>query len=247
MTRERVFNNVVAICDGSDDILKNEAVIFSGHYDHIGESGGSVNPGADDDASGCAALLSIAKAFQSLSQKPLRSVLFLWVSGEELGLFGSKSYVQNPVIPLKNTLADFNMDMIGREKSAADSTDETPMSGPNSVFVITGNQSKELLRIAREIDEKSPLDFDYSLSGRNHPLQLFRRSDHFNFVKNDIPVLFFTTGLHSDYHSPADVLEKLDFRKMELVTRTMYEIGYTVANKRQRLKVDNPYSSWGKK
>ena len=247
MTREKVLHNVVALCEGRDNTLKNEFIVYSGHYDHIGEQGGSVNPGADDDASGCAALLSIAEAFQNLDQKPLRSVLFLWASGEEIGLYGSKSYVKNPVVPLKNTVANLNMDMIGREKSAADSTDDTPMTGPETVFVITGNQSRELISIADEIDKKSRLDFDYSLSGRNHPLQLFRRSDHFNFVKNDIPVLFFTTGLHSDYHSAGDVIEKLNFRKMELITKTMYEIGFTIANKKQRLTVDNPYSTWEKK
>lgn len=247
MTRGKLFKNVAAYCEGRDNDLKDEYIVFSAHYDHIGEQGGSVNAGADDDASGCAALLSIGEAFQSLDQKPLRSVLFLWVSGEELGLFGSKSYVSNPLVPLKNTVANLNMDMIGRVKSEADSTGETPMSGPETVFVITDNQSKELTGIADEIDKKSNLDFDYALSGRTHPLQLFRRSDHFNFVKNDIPVLFFTTGLHSDYHSPRDVTEKLDFTKMELVTRTMYEIGLNVANKKQRLKIDNPYSTWQKR
>ncbi|MCX6325958.1 MAG: M28 family peptidase [Bacteroidia bacterium] len=246
LTEEKVLNNVAGYIEGSDPALKNEVVVFSGHYDHIGASESKVNTGADDDASGCAALLSMAEAFQSLEKKPLRSILFLWVSGEEIGLYGSKSYVDNPLFPLENTVADLNMDMIGRVKGVADSTDENPMTDPNSVFVITDNQSKELVAIANDIAKKSPLDFDYSLSGRNHPLQLFARSDHYNFVKKDIPVLFFTTGLHTDYHTPGDVVEKIDFKKMELVTRTMYEIGLTVANRKTRLIVDNPFSSWGK-
>jgi hypothetical protein len=120
------------------------------------------------------------------------------------------------------------------------------MSGPNSVFIITDDQSKELRSIADAIDKKSTLDFDYSLSGRNHPLQLFSRSDHYNFVMKDIPVICFTTGIHTDYHTPGDSIGKIDFKKMELITRTMYEIGLTVANKKTRLVVDNPYSSWGK-
>ena len=243
---EKILNNVAGYIEGSDPVRKNEVVVFSGHYDHIGTSGNKVNPGADDDASGCAALLSMAKAFQSLHKKPLRSILFLWVSGEEIGLFGSKSYIDNPLFPLDKTVADLNMDMIGRVKGVADTTADHPMTGPNSVFVITDNQSKELIEIANEIDKKSPLDFDYSLSGRNHPLQLFARSDHYNFVKKDIPVLFFSTGLHTDYHTPGDVIEKIDFKKMELVTRTMFDIGLAVANKKTRLVVDNPYSSWGK-
>jgi hypothetical protein len=243
---EKTLNNVAGYIEGRDPVLKNETVVFSAHYDHIGTSGNSVNPGADDDASGCAALLSMAKAYQSLDKKPLRSILFLWVSGEEVGLFGSQTYVNNPLFPLDKTIVDLNMDMIGRVKSEADTSASHPMTGPNSVFVITDNQSKELLQIANDIDKKTPLDFDYSLSGRNHPLMLFSRSDHYNFVKKDIPILFFSTGLHTDYHTSRDIIEKIDFRKMELITRTMYDIGLTVANKKTRIVVDNPYSSWGK-
>ena len=246
LTEEKVLNNVAGYIEGSDPVLEHETVVFSSHYDHIGTNGNKVNTGADDDASGCAALLSIAEAFQSLENKPLRTVLFLWVSGEEIGLFGSKSYVENPLFPLDKTIADLNMDMIGREKGVADSTDDTPMTGPNSVFVISDSQSKDLVEIADETDRQSILNFDYSLSGRNHPLQLFSRSDHYNFVEKDIPVLCFTTGIHSDYHTPGDVIEKIDFRKMELITRTIYEIGLTLANRKTRIVVDNPFSSWGK-
>ena len=247
LTENKFLRNVAGYIEGSDLVLKHEVVVFSGHYDHIGISGTKVNTGADDDASGCAALLSMAEAFHSMKKKPLRSVLFLWVSGEEIGLFGSKSYVDNPLFPPEKTVADLNMDMIGRTKGIADTTSETPMTGPNSVYVITDNQSKELRSIADEIDKKSPLDFDYSLSGRDNPLQLFARSDHYNFVKKDIPVLFFTTGLHSDYHTPGDVIEKIDFKKMEMITRIVFEIGLTVANKKSRLVVDNPFSSWAVK
>ncbi len=243
-TDEVTLNNVAGWIEGSDPVLKKEFIVFSGHADHIGGSGGDINPGADDDASGCAAILEIAEAFQSLDKKPLRSLLFLWVTGEEIGLFGSQFYVNNPLFPLGNTIADLNLDMIGRVKGIADTTAETPMSGPKGVFVITGNQSRELVNIAEEIDKKSPVDFDYSLSGRDSPLQLFSRSDHYNFVKKDIPVLCFTTGLHTDYHTPRDVVEKIDFAKMELISKAVYEIGFTVANRKNRLVVDNPYSKW---
>jgi len=243
-TDEIILNNVAAWIEGSDPELKKEIVIFSGHADHIGETGGKVYPGADDNASGCAALLEIAQAFQSLGKKPLRSLLFLWVTGEEIGLFGSQSYVDNPLFPLENTVADLNMDMIGRVKGVADTTGDTPMTGKNGLFVITGNQSRELVDIAKEVDLKTPLDLDYSLSGRNHPLQLFSRSDHYNFVKKDIPVLFFSTGLHTDYHKPEDTPDKIDYEKMELVTRTIFEIGYNIANRINRIVVDNPFSKW---
>ena len=246
-TKEIILNNIAGYVEGSDPVLKKEVVVFSGHYDHIGGKGSKVNPGADDDASGCSALLEMAEAFQSYKKKPARTILFLWVSGEEIGLYGSESYTRAPLFPLENTVVDLNMDMIGRVKGVADSTDQTPMSGPNTVFVITGNQSQEIVDLANEIDKKSEIDFDYSLSGRESPLQLFSRSDHYNFVEKDIPVLFFTTGLHSDYHTPGDVVEKLDFQKMELVTRTMYEIGFEIANLKKRPVVDNPFSTWGKK
>jgi hypothetical protein len=246
-SKEITLNNIAGYVEGSDPVLKNEVVVFSGHYDHIGVNGNKVHPGADDDASGCAALLEMAQAFGSLKKKPSRTILFLWVSGEEIGLFGSESYTRAPLFPLEKTVADLNMDMIGRVKGVADSTDQTPMSGPDTVFVITDNQSKELIAIADEIDKKSKISFNYSLSGRGHPLQLFSRSDHYNFVEKDIPVLFFTTGLHTDYHTPGDVVEKLDFSKMELITRTMYEIGLEVANRKTRPVVDNPFSTWGTK
>lgn len=243
-TVEKTLNNVAAIIEGSDPILKKEYIVFSGHADHIGGSGRHINTGADDNASGCAALLSIARAFQGLEIKPLRSVLFLWFSGEEIGLFGSRYYINNPLVPLEMTVADLNMDMIGRVKGVADTTDDNPMTGEDEVFVITGNQSKELLTIAADIDKSTPLDFDYSLSGRNHELQLFARSDHFNFVSKDIPVLFFSTGLHTDYHTPGDVTDKINFKKMELITRTVFRIGYEITNRKTKLTVDNPYSTW---
>jgi hypothetical protein len=243
-TEEITLNNIAGYIEGSDPVLKNEFIVFSSHTDHIGGSGRIINYGADDNATGCAALLSIAEAFRNLEKKPLRSIMFLWVSGEEIGLFGSEYYVNNPLVPLENTVADLNMDMIGRVKGVADTTSDNPMSGPNEVFVITGNQSRELVNIAKDVDDDSPLDFDYSLSGRNHPLQLFTRSDHYNFVKKDIPVLFFTTGLHTDYHTPGDVVEKIDFIKMEKITEALFRIGSNVANMKSRLKVNNPFSKW---
>ncbi len=245
LAEERVLNNIAGYIEGSDSLLKKEIIVYSAHYDHIGTSGNKVNTGADDNASGCAALLSLAKAFNSSEKKPLRSLLFLWVSGEEIGLYGSKIYVNNPLFPIENTIANINMDMIGRVKEFADSTEATPMSGPKSIFVITDNQSKELLSIADEIDRKYPMDFDYSLSGKDHSLQLFARSDHYNFVRKDIPVLFFSTGLHADYHTSRDVIEKLDFDKMEMATKIMYEIGLNITGRKNRLSVDNPFSTWG--
>jgi hypothetical protein len=239
---EKVLFNVAAWIEGSDPVLKKEVVTFSGHADHIGQTGERINPGADDDASGCAAILEIAKAFQSLEKKPLRSLLFLWVTGEEIGLYGSQAYVNNPLFPLENTVADLNLDMIGRVKGIADTTEERRMTGKTGVFVITDDQSKDLVSIANEADKRSVIDIDYSLSGRNGPQQLFSRSDQYNFAKKNIPVLFFTTGEHSDYHKPGDSAEMIDYGKLELITKMVYEIGYTVANNKVRPVVDNPFS-----
>jgi hypothetical protein len=236
------LRNVAAWIEGSDPNLKSECVVFSCHADHIGSINGEIYPGADDNASGCAALLEIAEAFQCSFEKPLRSIVFLWLTGEEIGLLGSKAYVNNPFFDLKKTVADLNIDMIGRVKEAADSTSDTPVTDQYGVFVISDEQSKDLMLIADKADKRSIIDFDYSLSGRNNHLNLFARSDHFNFVKNDIPVLFFTTGLHSDYHSTNDVISKINFKKMELITKCIFEIGLEIANRKTRVVVDNPYS-----
>jgi Zn-dependent M28 family amino/carboxypeptidase len=244
---EKTLPNIAGVIEGSDPVLKNEYVIFSGHMDHIGVSGNQINFGADDNASGCSALLEIAEAFETLPKKPARSILFLWVSGEEIGLYGSESYINDPYVPIAKTVADLNMDMIGRMKSEADTSKNNPMTGPNAVFVVTDYQSKDLISIANDAAKNTGLRLDFSLSGRNHPLQLFARSDHYNFVKKDIPVLFFTTGIHTTYHTPGDVIEKINFQKMELITKTMYQIGYQTANRKTRLVVDNPFSEWNKK
>ncbi len=237
-----VMHNVVAWIEGSDPELKSQYVVFSCHADHLGTIDGSVYAGADDDASGCAALLEIAEAFQKSEKKPLRSVVFLWLTGEEIGLYGSQAYVNNPAFPLNNTVVDLNLDMIGRIRSDADSTSATPVTGPLGVYIISDEQSKDLMSVAAHEDSVNPIEFDYSLSGRNSELNLFARSDHFNFVKNNIPILFFTTGLHSDYHTPGDVPEKLDYNKMERVAKSAFDIGWTIANRRERLVVDNPYT-----
>jgi hypothetical protein len=244
LTEEITLKNVAGYIEGRDPVLKNEFVIFSGHMDHIGAGAGGINCGADDNASGCAALLSIAKAFKTMKTKPLRSVLFLWVSGEEIGMFGSEYYVDNPLIPLSNTVADLNIDMIGRVEGIADTSAENPMTGKRTVFVITGKQSKDLSAIAERIDKRSVLDFDYSLSDRNHPLEFFERSDQYNFVRKDIPAIFFTSGTHTDYHTPGDTADKIDYEKMELVTRVIFELGHTLADRRKNIKVDNPFNSW---
>lgn len=237
--------NVVGFIEGSDPELKNEVVLYSAHFDHIGERDDeNIYNGADDNASGSIALLELAEAFQSLNQKPKRSIVLLWVSGEEIGLYGSRFYSNNPLISLKNTLVDINLDMVGRVKTEADSVNPEMISERESVFVIGGHQSKELLEINNNVFKKMQLKPDYTLGDLNHPDRLYYRSDHINFAQKDIPCLFITTGLHGDYHTIRDTYDRIDFEKFLKVTKLVYLLGFEVANRPERIEVDNPYSTW---
>lgn len=237
--------NIIGYLEGSDPEYKHEVVVYSAHFDHLGSrSSEQIFNGADDNASGSTALLELAEAYTMLRQKPKRSILFLWVSGEEIGLFGSRFYSNNPVIPLENTLVDINLDMVGRVKTDADTGSSVFMTDRETVFVIGGHQSTGLREINNKVFEKMRLTPDYSLGDLEHPDRLYYRSDHFNFARNDVPALFFTTGLHADYHTIRDTYDRIDFEKFLAVTRLAFMVGYEVANRTERIEVDNPFSSW---
>jgi Zn-dependent M28 family amino/carboxypeptidase len=237
--------NIIGYLEGSDPEYKHEVVVYSAHFDHLGSRNSEqIFNGADDNASGSTALLELAEAYTMLRQKPKRSILFLWVSGEEIGLFGSRFYSNNPVIPLENTLVDINLDMVGRVKTDADTGSSVFMTDRETVFVIGGHQSIDLREINNKVFEKMRLTPDYSLGDLDHPDRLYYRSDHFNFARNDVPALFFTTGLHADYHTIRDTYDRIDFEKFLAVTRLAFMVGYEVANRTERIEVDNPFSSW---
>lgn len=237
--------NIIGYLEGSDPELKNEVILYSAHFDHVGSRNGEqIFNGADDNASGTTALLELAEAFTMLKEKPKRSILFLWVSGEEIGLFGSRFYSNHPVIPLENVLVDINLDMVARVKTDADTGRSVFMSDRETVFVIGGHQSTELRDINNGVFEKMGLTPDYSLGDLDHPDRLYYRSDHFSFASNDVPALFFTTGLHSDYHTIRDTYDRIDFEKFLAVTKLVFMVGYEVANRPERIVVDNPFSSW---
>ena len=239
--------NVVGFIEGSDPELKNEVIIYSAHFDHIGaKDEDNIFNGADDNASGSTAMLELAEAYSLLPVKPKRSIILLWVSGEEIGLFGSRYYSENPLISLDNTVVNLNMDMIGRVKSEADTGASIHMTTRESLFVIGGHQSSELMEINNNVFEKQSLTPDYSLNDRDHPERLYYRSDHINFASKDVPVLFFSTGIHTDYHTVRDTYDKIDFDKLYAVTKLVFILGYEIANRPQRISVDNPYSSWGR-
>ncbi len=220
--------NVAGLLEGRDPKLKNEVVIFTAHYDHLGVgSDGVVYHGADDDGSGTATILELAEAFAKNQMKPKRSLLFITVAGEEKGLLGSEYYVHNPVLALNQTIANLNIDMVGRiDRKYED------LKNPNYVYVIGSDKiSTELdsvLKVANR--ESEDLVLDYTYNNDSDPQQLYRRSDHFNFARNGVPIVFFFTGFHPDYHRPTDTVDKIMFDKMARIGRLVYYVGWKTAN-----------------
>jgi hypothetical protein len=212
--------NVVAILEGSDPVLKNTYVVYSAHMDHVGvgqpdAKGDSIYNGADDDASGTTAVLEIAQAFTSMAARPKRSIIFLLVSGEEKGLFGSAHFVANPPVPAKQMVANINIDMIGR--NAADST------------VAIGMDYTSLGPVMQKVNKAHP-ELKLTVAPDLWPEEnLFVRSDHFNFAKAEIPAIFFTSGLHADYHKPSDEPETIDNDKLARTARLLFYLGNEVA------------------
>ncbi len=228
--------NVLGYVEGSDK--KDELIIISSHYDHIGVNpDGQINNGADDDGSGTSAVLELADAFgvgKSLGYGPRRSILFLTVTGEEKGLLGSRYYTENPVFLLSNTVCDLNIDMIGR-------LDDTHINNPDYVYLIGSDKlSSQLHNVSEEANKKfSNLSLDYRYNDENDPNRFYYRSDHYNFAKNGIPVIFYFNGVHEDYHKPTDDVEKINFKKMEKITRLVFYTAWEIANREERIKVDS--------
>ena len=220
--------NVVGLLEGSDPKLKEEAVVFSGHYDHIGVGGGGVVfPGADDDGTGTVSVLELAEAFVTNPIKPKRSLIFLTVTGEEKGLLGSQYYVTHPLVPLRRTAADLNIDMIGRVDKKYEQLKDS-----NYVYVIGSDkistQLDSLLKLTNAESENFVLDYTYN--DDRDPQQFYRRSDHYNFAQNGVPIVFFFTGIHDDYHRPTDTVDKILFDRMARIVRLIYATGWKVAN-----------------
>lgn len=258
--------NVVGILEGSDPVLKNEFVVMSAHLDHIGLSaplpnGHNVNNGADDDGSGSTALLGLAHAYSEGAAKgirPKRSIIFLWNGGEEKGLLGSQYFAEFPPVPVSNIVADLNIDMIGRTLNP-NSVDNDPthvlvkqgeilIIGPNissddlGKTIDTVNARYEKLKIDHFYDTTAPDATHDNKGPQPNGQRIFYRSDHYNFAKIGVPIAFFTTGLHVDYHRPTDTPEKIDFKEMQIVTKTVAAVGWQLANEngRPQLKANLP-------
>jgi len=234
--------NVVGILDGGDPKLKDEYVVLSAHYDHLKTTDkGDVFHGADDDGSGTVSVLEIAQAF-SLGPRPKRSILVVFHTGEELGLFGSEYNTDyEPVVPLNKLVADFNIDMVGRSRPPGDDdARDAQLTDKNSIYIIGADKlSSELQQISEETNQAtSRMKFDYTYNDEKHPERFYYRSDHYNYAKHGIPIIFYFTGVHRDYHKTSDVVEKIDFEKMERIDRMIFATGWRVANLDHRLVVD---------
>jgi len=228
--------NVAAVIKGSEK--PSEYVVISSHLDHIGVTAdGQINNGADDDGSGTVALLEIAEAFKEATDKgqgPKRSVVFLHVTGEEKGLLGSQYYTDNdPIFPLANTVANLNIDMIGR-------IDPKREGERNYIYLIGSDKlSTELHNLSEEVNEKyANIELDYTYNDENDPNRFYYRSDHYNFAKNNIPIIFYFNGTHDDYHKPGDTPDKINYDLLENRSRLIFHTAWEVANRVNKVIVD---------
>jgi hypothetical protein len=226
--------NVLGFLEGTDK--KDEILVISSHYDHIGKRGDDINNGADDDGSGTSSVMEIAEAFveaKKAGKGPRRSILFITVTGEEKGLLGSQYYVENPVFPLENTVADLNIDMIGR-------FDPEHKDDKEFVYLVGSDRlSTELHELSEKTNETFiGLSLDYTYNDEKHPDRIYYRSDHWNFAKNGIPIIFYFTGIHEDYHKPTDTIDKIEFELLQKRTSLVYYTAWVLANREERLVVD---------
>ncbi|HEX5167582.1 MAG TPA: M28 family peptidase [Cyclobacteriaceae bacterium] len=231
--------NVLGFLEGTDK--KDEVLIITAHYDHIGKeeqgNGDLINNGADDDGSGTVAVMELARIFAKAKADgngPRRSILFMTVTGEEEGLLGSSYYTQNPIFPLSHTVVDLNMDMIGRRDQAHKESDPY-------VYIIGSDKiSTELHQINESVNKKyCGLVFDYTYNDENHPSNLYYRSDHWNFAKNNIPIIFFFDGIHEDYHKPSDELRKIGFDLLKKRAQCVFYTAWEIANRENRILPDS--------
>lgn len=234
--RQLIGSNVLGYIEGSDPKMKDEVVVITAHYDHLGKRGESIFNGADDNGSGSSTVLEVCEAFakaKEMGAGPRRSVLVMLVSGEEKGLLGSKYYAENPIFPLENTVANVNVDMVGR-------VDEKYKDNPNYIYVIGSDRlSTELHEINETSNETyTNLVLDYTYNADDDPNRYYYRSDHYNFAEKGIPAIFYFNGTHADYHRPSDTIEKINFEKMEKIGRLVFHTAWELANRDKRIEVD---------
>jgi hypothetical protein len=238
--------NVVAIWEGRDPVLKNEMVAIGAHYDHVGMNPLAPGPdkiwnGADDDGSGTVSVLSIAEALSKAPVRPKRSVLFVWHCGEEKGLWGSAYFNKFPTVDIKNVIAQLNIDMIGRSRKTDDTNPKNKeLSGENEIYVIGKDMMSSTLGSIVDATNKGYLNLNYDTryDDPKDPNRFFFRSDHFNYAHNGIPITFWFDGVHEDYHQPGDEPQKIDYNKMEKVARTIFLTLWELTDAKTRPAVD---------
>lgn len=226
--------NVLAFIRGSE--FPNEVIVISAHYDHLGMKGEEVYNGADDNASGSSALMELAESFQLAKKQgngPRRSILFLHLTGEEIGLYGSQYYIENPVFSLDSTLVDLNIDMVGR-------VDKEHLDNKEYIYLVGSNRrSQDLHKLSERANKNyTHLKLDYTFNELDDPYNYYKRSDHYNFAKNDIPVIFYFNGTHADYHRITDTADKIDFELLALRTKLVFYTAWEIANREDRLILD---------
>ncbi|WP_081867515.1 M28 family peptidase [Hymenobacter sp. IS2118] len=227
--------NVLGFLEGTDK--KDEVLVISAHYDHLGVKNDTIYNGADDDGSGTVAMLALAKAFAQAKAEghgPRRSILFAAMTAEEKGLFGSEYYTANPVVPLANTIADLNIDMVGR-------TDRKHSPKRHFVCIVGSDKLSSELHAINETANRTytKLELDYRYNVPNEPEQIYYRSDHYNFARRKIPVIFYTTGEHADYHKATDDVDKIEFDKLAERAQLVFHTAWELVNREQRIVVDS--------
>ena len=227
--------NVLGFIEGIDPAVNDEVIVVSAHYDHLGKRGNDIYYGADDNASGTAAVLEIAQAMAKAKADgagPRRSVLCMLVTGEEKGLLGSQYYAENPVFPISGTVANVNIDMIGRM--------DTLHRHPYYTYVIGSDRLSTELHEINETANRlyTKLELDYTYNRDDDPNKFYYRSDHYNFAKKGIPAIFYFSGVHEDYHRPGDTPDKLMYGKAEAIARLAFHTAWELANRNERIKVD---------
>jgi hypothetical protein len=227
--------NVLGIVKGKS--RPDEYVVISAHYDHLGIRDSLIYPGADDNGSGTSTVLELMRIFSLAEQEgngPERSVVFLFFSGEEKGLLGSSFFTDNPEIPMSNIVANLNVDMIGR-------TDATAKDLKDDYIYLIGSDklSNELHEVSELVNKQfCGMHIDYRYNDPNDPQRLYYRSDHYNFAKHGIPVIFYFRGLHEDYHKPSDTVEKIEFDTIEKVSKLIFHTAWELANRKEKVIVN---------
>ena len=243
--------NVVAVIEGSDPVLRQEYVALGAHLDHLGRhkpTGRAAAPagaddiynGADDDGSGTVALLAMAEAVAA-GPRPKRSLLFVWHTGEEHGSWGAKYFTTFPTVPLDRVVAQLNVDMIGRSKLPGDDVPaDAVLTGPSEVYIVGSRRlSQELGETCAKVDQAFlGLSLNYKYDAPDDPEHIYERSDHYEYAQHGIPVAFYFTGLHADYHQPSDEVSRIDFDKLQRVSQTILATAWTLANAPSRPRLD---------